>query len=95
MQTSKLLMSVILEIDRVSCNCVWRSDNQARKIHLINWEIVRKPIKRGGMALRQAKAINMVLMVKLGWRLIQNPEATWSQLLRARMESQDKDMRFS
>ncbi|KAF3627037.1 hypothetical protein FXO37_30068 [Capsicum annuum] len=46
----KIPASVTKEIDRIQRNFVWGTTDTAKKIHLINWDILSLPKQKGGLA---------------------------------------------
>ncbi|GLT87976.1 hypothetical protein SLE2022_060240 [Rubroshorea leprosula] len=80
MQSSLLPVSVHSELDHLSRNFIWGSDEQHRKIHLIKWDTVCQPRHLGGLGLKKSRDANIVAMCKLNWRLHSEKSNTWSKL---------------
>lgn len=55
-----------------------------RKISLVNWETVCKPKFNGGLGFHSASLTNKAYMLKLGWRMLSDPNALWSKVLRGK-----------
>lgn len=51
MQTSKIPISVLDEIDCIIRCFVWGHETGTRKLHLINWNTIIRPIDCGGLGL--------------------------------------------
>lgn len=68
-----LSQSVTKEIDRLTRRWVWGSNKLKKKTHLVKWACLCKLLKIGGAGLKRAATTNMVMLAKLGWRKIQNP----------------------
>lgn len=67
---------------------------QKIKIHLISWMNLCKTIQFGGVGLRQPQMMNMALLAKLCWRLLQEPDNIWSQLIIAKYGRGRSDLRI-
>lgn len=50
----------------------------------MNWSSVCRKKELGGLRLKQAEVMNKALLVKLAWRLVQEPNSLWSSLLQAK-----------
>lgn len=48
MQTSLLPVSVVNEVDRCERRCVWGSNDEKKKVHLVNWKTVCRIKQDGG-----------------------------------------------
>ncbi|GKV33307.1 hypothetical protein SLEP1_g41833 [Rubroshorea leprosula] len=79
-KSSLLPVSVHSELDQLSRNFIWGSDEQHRKIHLIKWDTVCQPRHLGGLGLKKSRDANIVAMCKLNWRLHFEKSNTWSKL---------------
>ena len=73
--TAKFPMLTCSEIDKVIRDFVWGSSEGDRHMHLINWEDICKPKNKEGLRLRKATDMNKILLMKLGWRLLNNLDA--------------------
>lgn len=49
---------------------------------MLSWETLQKPREQGGVGLRSARQANAAFMTKLGWRMLVEPNALWSRVLR-------------
>lgn len=47
-------MAIIKQIDAHSGKFIWGGDVEKRKIHLVSWKTVVKPIKFGGLGFKTA-----------------------------------------
>lgn len=81
MQVAKIPSSVCNEIDRSHRNFLWGSTEQSKKIHLVNWNQVCQPKDRGGLGLRSMEDVNNIILAKLAWRAIQDPNSLWASVL--------------
>lgn len=84
MQSAKIPRSVCEEMDRKTRSFIWGSNDEQRKTHLIAWETLQKPVQHGGIGIRSAKQANAAFLTKLGWRILSEPNALWSRVIRAK-----------
>lgn len=86
MQTAKLPKSVCDYIDKKTRRFIWGEggDVDTRKINLISWERLTHLMDHGGLGLRFARQSNAAFLTKLGWRVIIEPNALWSWVLRTK-----------
>lgn len=82
MQTSQLPKAILHDIDKNIRRSVWGSSDIRRKVHLVSWSTICRPKKYGGLGLRPAAKMNQALLIKLAWRLVTEPSALWSRLLK-------------
>ncbi|XP_031111969.1 uncharacterized protein LOC116015942 [Ipomoea triloba] len=84
MQTTLLPKGVVLAIERITRDFLWGSKEGERKCHLVKWEVLTKSKEFGGLGIRKLEPMNLAFLAKLGWRLIQDEECLWVQLLKAK-----------
>ncbi|XP_056697578.1 uncharacterized protein [Spinacia oleracea] len=84
MQTTKLPRSTCDEIDRISRRFLWGGSEEKKKIHLVSWDTITKPKQLGGLGIRSMRQANSAFLAKLGWRVLAEPEALWSRVLRSK-----------
>ena len=65
----------------------WSQVDKENKIHWASWEKMRKTKKTGGLGFRDLHAINLPMLARQAWRLIQNPASLCAQVLSARYYS--------
>ena len=82
MQTAKIPRTTCDAIDKKIRRFVWGADEHRNRIHLISWDTLQKPKNEGGMGFRSARQANSAFLTKLGWRLLAEPNALWSRVLR-------------
>jgi hypothetical protein len=80
-QSSLLLapVSIIQKIEAMHRCFLWEGGKQSgRKLHLISWEKISKPILEGGLNFKNAHVQNLALGAKLLWNLVTG-KPTWSK----------------
>lgn len=65
-------------------NFLWGSSQNARKCHLVNWQTVTLSKPGGGLGLRRLDLMNEAFLAKLRWRLLQNENGLWAQVLKTK-----------
>ncbi|KAL4391418.1 hypothetical protein AHAS_Ahas03G0243100 [Arachis hypogaea] len=84
MQTMKIPTAVCAKMDKIYRDFLWRSSDEERKVHLLNWEKICKPKEEGGLGIRRAQETNQLFLMKLAWGLIHKRDALWVQVMRAK-----------
>lgn len=82
MQVRRMPTGVHRALDRCVRGCVWGNHDGHRRIHPISWKVLCRPKERGGFGLRKVEGMNKSLLTKLGWRLANNEEGLWANILR-------------
>jgi hypothetical protein len=67
----------------------WEGAGPKRKYHLVNWPAVCRPKACGGLGLINSKKMNIALLLKWVWKLFQEDNPIWAQILRAKYISAD------
>lgn len=57
----------------------------------MSWETITKPKECGGLGLRRLEEMNKAFIAKLGWRLLQNEDCLWTQVLKAKYAISSED----
>jgi hypothetical protein len=81
-QSSLLLapVSIIQKNEALQRHFLWEGGKQSRrKMHLIKWEKISKPLLEGGLNFKNSQAQNLALGEKLLWTMV-NGKPTWSKL---------------
>ena len=56
-----------------------------KKYHLVNWATVCKPKKEGGLGLMSIKLMSQALLGKWLWRLGEEQNSLWGQVIHAKI----------
>ena len=62
----------------------WGYHDKKKKAHWLKWSKLCDPKDRGGMSFRDIKAFNWALLVKQGWRFLQNPQSLVARVFKAK-----------
>nr|XP_051197209.1 uncharacterized protein LOC127310588 [Lolium perenne] len=73
-----------LAMDRPRSRFFWEGVGNKRKYHMVDWATVCKPKEMGGLGILNTKLMNIALMLKWIWKLYQNAEGLWADLIRAK-----------
>lgn len=60
----------------------WWKGKKQRGIHWKKWEILTYSKDEGGMGFKDFETMNQAHLAKQAWRIIQEPQALWVQILR-------------
>lgn len=82
MMTTKLPKTCIKEIHGMQCKFIWGDSNEKRRIHVVGWEMLTEPKALGGVGLRNLEVVNIVCLMKLGWKLHNRSTDLWCNVLR-------------
>ena len=82
MQTAKIPRTTCEAIDKKVRRFIWGDDENKNHIHLISWDTLQRPRNEGGVGLRSTRQANSAFLTKLGWRVLTEPNALWSRVLR-------------
>ncbi|XP_028092237.1 uncharacterized protein LOC114292475 [Camellia sinensis] len=84
MHTMELPRKVCDEIDKINRNFLWGDTREKRKVHLANWDQVCKLKKDGGLGLRKARDTNLALLSNLGWKMLNEDNTLWVEVLKTK-----------
>ncbi|GAU26515.1 hypothetical protein TSUD_361480 [Trifolium subterraneum] len=80
----KMPVLVIKKIIRIQREFLWGGVKGGRKISWVKWKEVCKPRCQGGLGVRDVGKVNLSLLIKWRWRLLQPEGAFWKELLVAK-----------
>lgn len=92
MQTMLMPAGIWEEIDKRVRRFLWGGTPEKRRCHLVRWDIVTKPKNSGGLGIRSTKEVNLAFMAKLGWKLLNNEDCMWVEILKAKYAHGRKGM---
>ncbi|XP_026395787.1 uncharacterized protein LOC113290395 [Papaver somniferum] len=68
-------------MDAIQRRFWWGKSNNNRCFYFKNWSTVDNSKVKGGLNIRQSSLFNQFLLAKLAWRMLQDPNALWVQIL--------------
>ena len=87
-------VGILQKMDQHIRNFFWKGGKQnERKIPLVNWETVSKPLMEGGLNFKNLSLQNVAMGAKLLWKIIV-PKPGWAQLALWRKYFKGKRVRF-
>lgn len=81
MSSIALPASTLNQLDKIARSFIWGSIDGNRKQHLVSWEKICKPKREGGLGIRLAKEMNVALLAKFGWRMLNTEDGLWVNIL--------------
>jgi hypothetical protein len=82
MQTAKLPTSTAESLDKLNRDFLWGDCDGRKKIHIVNWDSVCRPKYLGGLGIKKTANMNKAMLAKSGWRMLQNDEGLWCNILK-------------
>ncbi|CAA7029674.1 unnamed protein product [Microthlaspi erraticum] len=89
MSSVMLPQSTLSSLDKISRSFLWGSSVEKKKQHLLSWKRVCRPKREGGLGIRSSKDMNLALVVKVGWRLLQDEHSLWARVVRKKYKLGD------
>nr|GMC99849.1 reverse transcriptase [Ipomoea batatas] len=84
MQTTLVPVGICNEIDKKIRKFMWGGNDNKRSLNLVGSDTVTKPKELGGLGIRKTRDMNIAFMAKLGWRLFDEKDSVWAQVLRSK-----------
>lgn len=75
MSVIKLLITLCAELEHLMNSFWWGQKDNERKIHWVGWDKVCRSKFKGGLDFKKLSTFNLALLVKQGWRFIQNEDS--------------------
>ncbi|KAL8142832.1 hypothetical protein V2J09_015864 [Rumex salicifolius] len=79
-----LVRSVISVIHKIIKAFIWGSWDDRRRMHLVSWADIYKRKEDGGLGIWSTKAMNLALIAKVSWLLLQQDGGIWTKILIAK-----------
>jgi hypothetical protein len=83
MSCFKLPRGLCLSINSMLRNFWWGSKEGKRKPNWVSWETMCSPKFCGGLGFRDIELFNLAMLARQAWRILQNPEALSSRIMKA------------
>ena len=62
---------------------MWQGGKQdTKKFSLVKWDKVTLPLEKGGLGIRIPRLANMAMGYKLVWRILNEKEAWWTEVIK-------------
>ncbi|KAI5323781.1 hypothetical protein L3X38_032853 [Prunus dulcis] len=84
MMCFKFPASLCKEINCDIARFWWANQENDSSMHWKSWHTLCKSKMNSGLGFRDLQEFNLALLGEQWWRLIQNPNALWAQVLKAR-----------
>jgi hypothetical protein len=83
----KMPASIIKKVVRIQREFLWGGVRGGNKISWVKWSVVCKEKSKGGLDVRDIKLVNLSLLSKWRWRLLQTEAPLWKRVLVAKYGS--------
>ncbi|KAK2385146.1 hypothetical protein QL285_072415 [Trifolium repens] len=83
----KLPTSVWKKVVRIQREFLWGGVKGGKRISWVKWSVVCKERRKGGLGVRDIRLVNISLLSKWRWRLIQPERSLWKEILVAKYGS--------
>ncbi|MCH85394.1 LINE-1 reverse transcriptase like [Trifolium medium] len=80
----KIPVVVWKKVRRIQREFLWGYKGGRNRISWVKWDIVCKPKKLGGLGVRDIRAVNISLLAKWRWRLLEDDNAMWKKVLKSK-----------
>ncbi|KAL5563120.1 hypothetical protein UlMin_032867 [Ulmus minor] len=84
MQSMKLSNSICSKLDAIIRNFWWSASKSTKPLCLKAWAEVSQPKQWGGLGFRRMKDLNLSLLAKWAWKLVQGQNSLCCSILNAR-----------
>ncbi|RHN63454.1 putative reverse transcriptase zinc-binding domain-containing protein [Medicago truncatula] len=78
----KIPTKVVKKVTRIQRDFLWGGVGGGRKICWVKWKTICQPKSKGGLGVRDVKMVNLSLMAKWKWRMLQDELPLWKTVLR-------------
>lgn len=72
------------EFDKVQSRFFWQGESGKLKYHMVRWRDICMPKDQGGISITSTRRMNLCLMMKWIWRIIQGEGGLWLDLIKAK-----------
>jgi hypothetical protein len=82
-------MSAAKRMEKIQREFLWGGMGDDQKLNLVSWNQICRPLRAGGLGIRNVHKFNQALMGKWLWRYATEREALWHKIIKAKYEDQD------
>jgi exonuclease III len=82
-------VSVANRIEKIQRDFLWGGMGDEPKMHLVNWDQICRPLRAGGLGIRNVLKFNKALLGKWLWRYATESEALWYKIIKEKYEDQE------
>jgi hypothetical protein len=76
---------VLKKLIRIQRGFLWGGVKGGKKLSWVKWRVVCQEKKKGGLGVRDLNVVNLSLLLKWKWRLLQNDDtALWKDVIVAK-----------
>jgi hypothetical protein len=72
------------KIRQMQRDFLWGGRRGSKKISWIKWETVCLPKNKGGLGVRDVRLVNISLLAKWRWKLLDNTQAVWKDVIKGK-----------
>jgi hypothetical protein len=80
----KIPIQVWKKVRRIQREFLWGGRRGSKKINWIKWETVCLPKNKGGLGVRDIRVVNISLLTKWRWRLLDSTNAVWKDVIKCK-----------
>jgi hypothetical protein len=80
----KIPILVWKKIRRIQREFLWGGKGSRKKISWVKWDVVCQSKRLGGLGIRDLRTMNISLLAKWRWRLLQDDHALWKAVLKSK-----------
>jgi hypothetical protein len=80
----KIPVIVWKQVRRIQREFLWGCRGGRKKMSWIKWDVVCLPKKKGGLGVRDVRAMNISLLAKWRWRLLNDDTTLWKAVLKSK-----------
>ncbi|CAN1167737.1 Putative ribonuclease H protein At1g65750, partial [Linum perenne] len=73
--------SVLAKLESIQRRFLWGGSEDKKRIHLVNWDMVKTSIHKGGLGVMDLDSFNRALLGKWMWRYARENKAWWRELM--------------
>lgn len=74
-----LPLTVVENLDKPRRKFFWQSGQEKRKYHMVQWKLICRPKKKGGLRVKNLRYLNISLLCKWWWKL-ETESGVWQQV---------------